>query len=54
MCAFTPELVYRTQRTWFPLSKDVFTVLIYSFLGLFKIFFLVFNLVPYIALLIVE
>ncbi len=53
MCGFAPDLVYRTQRKWFPLSKDVFTVVIYSFLGLFKIFFLVFNLVPYIVLLIV-
>ena len=53
MCAFAPDLVYRTQRMWFPLSKDVFTVVIYSFLGFFKIFFTVFNLVPYIALLIV-
>jgi hypothetical protein len=48
-----PDLVYRTQRRWFPLSKETFTVVIYSFLGLFKILFLVFNLVPYIALLIV-
>lgn len=53
MCVFAPDFVYRTQRLWFPLSKDVFSVVIYSFLGLFKIFFLVFNLVPYIALLII-
>lgn len=53
MCAFAPNLVYRTQSKWFPLSKDVFEVVIYSFLGLFKLFFLVFNLVPYLALLIV-
>lgn len=53
-CAFAPNLVFRTQRKFFPLSKDVFTIVIYSFLGLFKIFFLVFNLVPYIALLMVE
>ena len=48
-----PELVYRTQRIWFPLSREVFTVVMYSFLGLFKIFFLVFNVVPLVALLIV-
>jgi len=31
----------------------VFTVVIYSFLGLFKVFFLMFNLVPYLALLLI-
>ena len=53
MLMVAPELVYRTQRIWFPLSREVFTVVMYSFLGLFKIFFLVFNVVPLVALLIV-
>ena len=45
-----PDLVYRTQRKFFPISKEVFNVVMYSFLGLFKILFLIFNLVPFIAL----
>ena len=53
LTALAPGLVYRTQRKWFPLPRETFSVVIYSFLGLFKIFFLVFNLVPYVALLIV-
>jgi hypothetical protein len=48
-----PDLVYRTQRKWFPIPRETFTVVIYSFLGLFKVAFLVFNVVPYVALLIV-
>ena len=48
-----PDLVYRTQHKWFPIPRETFTVVFYSFLGLFKIFFLVFNLVPYMALSIV-
>ena len=48
-----PDLVYRTQSRWFPIPRETFDLVIYSFLGLFKIVFLVFNLVPYIALLIV-
>ena len=48
-----PDLVYRTQRLWFPISREVFTTVIYSFLGLFKIFVIVFNLVPYLVLLII-
>ncbi len=53
MCMFSPEWVYRTQSKWFPISREAFNVAMYSFLGLFKIFFLVFNAVPYVALLIV-
>jgi hypothetical protein len=48
-----PDLVYRTQNRWFPMPRETFTVVFYSFLGLFEIVFLVFNLVPYVALLIV-
>ena len=48
-----PDLVYRVQSKWFPIPRETFNVVIYSFLGLFKIVFLVFNFVPYMALLIV-
>jgi hypothetical protein len=50
---FASDWVYRTQSKWFPISREVFNVAIYSFLGLFKIVFLVFNAVPYIVLLII-
>ncbi|MFQ5683506.1 MAG: DUF6868 family protein [Candidatus Binatia bacterium] len=50
---FAPDFVYRTQSTWFPIPRETFDVVLYSFLGLFKVVFLVFNLVPYVALLIV-
>ena len=52
-CVFAADLVYRTQSRWFPIPRETFNVVIYSFLGLFKIVFVVFNLVPYVALLIV-
>ncbi len=48
-----PDLVYRTQSRWFPISRESFDLVIYGFIGLFKIFFLMFNLAPYIALLLV-
>lgn len=48
-----PDLVYRTQSFWFPIPRETFNVIFYSFLGLFKLLFLIFNLVPYIALLII-
>ena len=48
-----PDLVYRTQNMWFPISKETFNIVFYSFLGLYKIIFLIFNAVPYIALVII-
>ena len=53
MCIMAPNLVYRTQSKWFPIPREIFNVVIYSFVGLFKIVFLIFNVVPYVALLIV-
>ncbi|MFH1009395.1 MAG: hypothetical protein V1800_18110 [Candidatus Latescibacterota bacterium] len=53
MVTFAPNLVYRTQRRWFSLRREIFDGFIYGFLGFFKIVFLVFNVVPYVALLII-
>jgi hypothetical protein len=53
MWILAPDLVYRTQSKWFPIPRETFNVVFYSFLGLFKIVFLIFNVVPYVALLIV-
>lgn len=50
---FAPELTYRTQSRFFPIPRETFTVVMYTFLGVFKLFFIVFNIVPYAALLIV-
>ena len=49
-CLLIPDLVYRTQTRWFPMSRETWMVVFYSFLGGFKILFLVFNLVPYLVL----
>lgn len=53
LCLLTPDLLYRIQSKWFPIPRETYNVVIYSFLGVFKIVFLVFNVVPYVALLIV-
>ena len=53
MVMAVPNLVYRTQKLWFPLPRETFDVIMYSFLGGFKLVFLVFNVVPLVALLII-
>lgn len=51
---FAPDFVYRVQNAWFPIPRETYNVVIYSFFGLFKIFFIFFNVVPYVALLIIR
>ena len=53
ICAFAGDWVYKMHSKWFAIPRETFNVVIYSFIGLFKLFVLVFNLVPYLALLIV-
>ena len=53
ICAFAGDLIYRAHGRWFPMSREAFNVVLYSYLGLYKIGVLIFNLVPYIALQIV-
>jgi len=48
-----PDWVYRTQSKWISISREVFDVAMYAFLGIFKVFFLMFNLVPYVSLLLI-
>ena len=49
----TPDLVYRIQAVFFPLKKEQFQMAMWAFLGGFKILWLMFNGVPFIALLII-
>ncbi len=53
ICVFAPDWVYRMQSRWFAIPREAYDIGIYAFLGVFKIVFIVFNLVPYLALLIV-
>ena len=48
-----PGLLFKTQSFFFPMEKEKFTYVFYLFLGIYKAMFLVFNLVPFIVLLII-
>ncbi|MCW8926732.1 MAG: hypothetical protein OQJ84_10760 [Xanthomonadales bacterium] len=45
-----PNLAYRLQSRWIPISRETFDIIFYSFIGFFKVVVLVFNLVPWLAL----
>ncbi len=46
----TPNLVYRLQSKFIPITRETFNIVFYSFMGFFKVVVLVFNVVPWIAL----
>jgi hypothetical protein len=48
-----PDFLYRTQTKWFQMPREKFFPVFYMLIGIFKIFFLVFNAVPYFSLLII-
>jgi hypothetical protein len=52
-CAAAGNWVYRVHSRFFPLSREAFNTAIYSLLGLYKMLFIAFSLVPYIALVII-
>ena len=51
--ALAGDWIYRFHGKWFRMSRDAFNVAHYSGMGLLKLAIIVFNLVPYVALLIV-
>jgi len=51
LCAH--DWIYQIHGMWFPMSKETFTTVHYTGIGLFKIGVLAFNLTPYAALRIV-
>ena len=50
---FAPGLTFQTQSRWFPGTREQFAKFMYGFLGLYKLLFLTFSVVPYAALLII-
>ena len=54
MIMAAPDFIYGWHGQLFHMPREAFDVVLYSFLGLYKIVILVFNLVPYVALRIVE
>ena len=51
---FATDFIYRKHTKWFPMPRESFNVVVYSNLVMFEIVFVVFNLVPFVALVIVR
>lgn len=53
LCVAASDWIYRTQTRWIPLSRPTFDTILYGFIGLFKLLWIFFNLVPWFALCLV-
>jgi len=53
VCACAGDWIHRIHSRWFPISKEAFNMAIYCGIGLFKMAVFLFNLVPYLALVII-
>jgi len=53
LCAMR-SFVYKMHTRWFPMSEHTFNAIVYSYLGVYKIMIIVFNLVPWLALVIIS
>ena len=51
---FGSDFVYRMHSKRLPMPRDTFNAVLYSLIGVYKIFVFVFNLVPWLALLIIQ
>lgn len=50
ICSFSGDWVYRRHSKWFPVSRESFNLVIYTLLGFFKTLWVMFNLIPALAL----
>jgi len=53
MCISFADFSYRMNHKFFSISRDAFNTALVCFIGFFKILVIVFNLIPYLALLII-
>ena len=51
--AFAGNFVYKIHSKWFPMPRETFNVVFYSFIGMYKIIVLVFCVIPWAVLAII-
>ncbi len=50
MCILFPNRLYRVHSKWFEIPRTTFNTAIFSYLAVYKIFLIGFNLVPFLSL----
>jgi hypothetical protein len=52
VCILFADYSFKMNNKYLSISREQFNVMLCSFIGLYKLVFIVFNLVPFVALLI--
>ena len=52
LCTRGTGWVYRVHSTWYEIPRETFNAMLYGFLGVYKMLWFVFNVIPYVALVI--
>lgn len=52
-CMLAKNWIYSIHSKLFSIPREAFNIIIYSFLGVYKIFVISLNLIPYLALVII-
>ena len=53
MLTLAKEWIYKTHSRWFDISKENFDLVLYCFIGFYKLLIWVFCIIPWIALSII-
>ncbi len=53
LLVFAGDFMYEKHGRWFSMPRETFNAVLYSFLGIYKIFFLVFSVMQWVALTII-
>lgn len=53
MTAFAGNFVYKMHTKWYPMQRETFNAVLYSFIGVYKIIVIAFNAVPWAVLTII-
>lgn len=53
LCMFASDFIFKIHSKWFSISRETFNIIFYSSIGIYKIIFLFFNIIPWIVLTII-
>jgi hypothetical protein len=52
LCTRGTDWVFKMHSMWYEIPRDTFNAMLYGFLGVYKMLWFIFNVIPYVALVI--
>ena len=51
---FASDFIYKVHGKWFAMPRETFNAVFYTFIGIYKLLVYMFNIVPWIALILIS